>query len=121
MMTVLENEQGDRFFIRNSDATGGLIVTYKAQTSSPISVKLALPIMQDVGLAVSAIDKAIQGFSMPELENAPQPVVVVETAADGYAILEVCATISTQLDEGAEKTRLFLLACNALKSAGLKL
>jgi small-conductance mechanosensitive channel len=127
MTTTLQNVQGDRIYIRNSDVTATTITNYFSivndlgQSSSPISVKLALPVTQDLTTAISAIEKAIKDFA-PNFKNSVyQPSVVAETAAGGYIILEVCAYVTERKDYGSEKTRLFLLAVNALKNAGLSL
>lgn len=122
-LTTLESVHGDLIYIRNSDVTNGTIVNYSVQPGHLIAVKLILPVHQDVNLAVTQIQKAIQGFS-PELEKTKEsycPKVVVEVAAFGYVTLEVRAYVAEALDYGMEKTRLFLLASNAMTSAGLKL
>ena len=78
---------------------------------------------QDINVAVTEIEKAIAGFS-PELErnrDTYRPKVVVESAAFGYATIEVRAYVPEMLDYGTEKTRLYLLASNAMTNAGLKL
>ena len=121
MMTTLESVYGDRVFIRNSDANGGTIVNYSVQPGHLVSVKVPLPVTQDVNLAVSAISNAIKDFSPDLAETAYQPSVLVETGAFGYLTLEVRAYVLERLDYAPEKTRLFLLAVNAIKGAGLSL
>ncbi len=120
MTTILQNSNGDRFFIRNADVTDNLIVNYADQPTALISVKLALPSTQDINTAVEAVEKAIQGFSPEITETDRQPRVVIENSTMGYATFEVQAYITSRPDYGAEKTRLFLLASNAIKNAGLK-
>lgn len=122
-LTTLENIHGDRVYIRNSDVTSGTIVNYSVQPGHLISVKLILPVNQDVNVAVSAIEKTVAGFS-PELEKTKEtyrPKVVIESAAFGYTTIEVRAYVPEVMDYGNEKTRLYLLASNAMTSAGLKL
>jgi small-conductance mechanosensitive channel len=123
MTTILQNQNGDRFFIRNADVTDNLIVNYADQPTALISVKLALPSSQDINAAVQAIEKAIQGFSPEITENTHQPCVVIESSAMGYTTLEVQAHVTSGPDDSyrAEKTRLFLLASNAVKKAGIQL
>jgi small conductance mechanosensitive channel len=119
--TTLESIYGDRIFIRNSDATSGTIVNYSSQPGHLISVKFPLPIGQDLNVALPAIEKAIKDFST-ELSNTPyQPTIVVEGAEDGYVIMEIRAYVTDRADYGPEKTRLFLLATNAITNAGLQL
>jgi len=119
MMTTLESVDGDRIFIRNSDANGGTIVNYSVQPGHLIAVKVPLPATQDVKVAVEAISEAIKDFS-PELANtAYKPNVLLETSDYGYLILEVRAYVTERLDYAPEKTRLFLLAFDAMKSKGL--
>lgn len=130
MMTTLQNVQGDRIYIRNSDVTATTIVNYFSvvndlgQSSSRISVNIALPVTQDLDKAVSAIEKAIKSFA-PDFKNSIyQPSVVIETSTPeyaGYITLEVCAYVTERKDYSSEKTRLFLLAENAVKNAGLSL
>jgi small-conductance mechanosensitive channel len=129
MVTTLQNVQGDRIYIRNSDVTSTTIINYfsvvndKGQSSAGISVKLALPVTQDLNVAVSAIENAIKDFA-PDFKNSDsiyQPSVVVETTTPGHFTLEVCAYVTERKDYGSEKTRLFLLAANAVKDAGLSL
>lgn len=122
-LTTLESIHGDHIFIRNSDVVNGTIINHSVQPGHLIVVKLVLPGSQDISLAVAEIDKAIQGFS-PELEkiNASyRPKVVVETAHLGYVAIEIHAYVNEMLDYGPEKTRLYLLAVNAMVNAGLKL
>jgi small-conductance mechanosensitive channel len=119
-LTTLETVNGDEIYIRNAEATYGMIVNYSAHPGHLISVKVPLPVTQDLNLAVMAIQNAVKGFS-PEFADRPthQPTVVVETAEEGYFIIEVRAYMTKRLDSGPEKTRLFLLASNAVKEAGL--
>ena len=122
-LTTLESVHGDLIYIRNSDVTNGTIVNYSAQPGRLITVKMILPVSQDLNLAVSEIGKAIRGFS-PEIEkskDAYRPKVVVETAAFGYVTIEARAYVPEMLDYSEEKTRLYLLATNAMTNAGLKL
>jgi hypothetical protein len=71
---------------------------------------------------VAAVQDRVKDFS-PELAGKPFniPTVVVETAEEGYFIIEVRAYMTERLDSGPEKTRLFLMAVNAIKDAGLSL
>jgi small-conductance mechanosensitive channel len=119
-ITTLETVNGDKIYIRNAEATNGMIIKYSAHPGHLISVKVPLPVTQDLNAAVTAIQNALNGFS-PEFAGKPsrQPTVVVETAEEGYFILEIHAYITESLDSGPEKTRLFLLAANAVKQAGL--
>jgi small-conductance mechanosensitive channel len=121
MTTTLESVYGDWVYIRNSDAMGGTIVNYSIQPGHLISIRYPLPIGQDLNVALPAIEKAIKGFS-PELSNtAYQPTIVVEGAEESYIILEIRAYVTERADYGPEKTRLFLLATNAITNAGLQL
>lgn len=121
MTTTLESIYGDWVYIRNSDAMSGTIVNYSIQPGHLISVKLPVPITQDLNVALSAIENAIKNFS-PELSNtAYQPSIVVEGAEEGYVIMEIRAYVTERADYGTEKTRLFLLARNAVTNAGLQL
>jgi small-conductance mechanosensitive channel len=121
-LTTLETANGDEIYIRNAEATSGTIINYSAHPGHLISVKVPLPVTQDLNAAVAAVQNGVKGFS-PELSDKPfhQPSVVVETAEDGYFIIEVRAYMTERLDSGPEKTRLFLLAVNAIKEAGLSL
>lgn len=122
-LTTLESVHGDHIYIRNSDVTNGTIVNYSVQPGHLVSVKVPLPVTQDINVAVAAIEKAIAGFS-PELEKVKEsyrPKVIVESAAFGYITIEVRAYVPETLDYGPEKTRLYLLAANAMTNAGLKL
>ena len=95
------------------------IILFNQDTSFQSSC--LLPITQDLNVALSAIEKAIQDFS-PELSNtAYQPTIVVEGAEEGYVIMEIRAYVTERVDYGPEKTRLFLLATNAITNAGLQL
>jgi small-conductance mechanosensitive channel len=121
-LTTLETVNGDEIYIRNAEATSGMIVNFSAHPGHLISVRLPLPANQDLNTAVAAIQNAVKGFS-PEFADRPfhQPNVIVETAEDGYFIIEVRAYMTERLDLGPEKTRLFLLVVNAVKEAGLSL
>lgn len=120
--TTLETVNGDAIYIRNAEATSGTIVNYSAHPGHLISVKVPLPVHEDLNIAVTAIQNAVKGFS-PEFSNGSlhQPNVVVETAEEGYFIIEVRAYMTERLDSGPEKTRLFLIVVNAIKEAGLSL
>jgi small conductance mechanosensitive channel len=119
--TTLESIYGDWIYIRNSDAMSGTVVNYSVQPGHLISIKFPLPIGQDLNVALPAIEKAINGFS-PELSStAYQPTIVVEGAEEGYIIMEIRAYVTERADYGPEKTRLFLLATNAVTNAGLQL
>ena len=121
MTTTLESIFGDWIYIRNSEAMSGTIVNYSIQPGHLISIKFPLPIGQDLNIALPALEKAIKDFS-PELSNtAYQPTIVVEGAEEGYLIMEVRAYVTERADYGPEKTRLFLLATNAITNAGLQL
>lgn len=121
-VTTLENVNGDEIYVRNAEATNGTIVNYSARPGQLISVKVSLPVTQDLDVAVKAVQDAIHNFS-PELSNEPryQPSVVAETATGGNFTIEVRAYTAKRLNSGAEKTRLLLLATNAIKAAGLRL
>ena len=123
ILTTLESVHGDLIYIRNSDVTSGTIVNYSVQPGHLVSVKLILPVNQDLNVAVAEIEKAIQSFS-PDLEKTKdtyKPKVIVESAAFGYVTIEVRAYVPEMLDYGMEKTRLYLLATNAMTNVGLKL
>jgi small-conductance mechanosensitive channel len=121
-LTTLETVNRDEIYIRNAEATSGTIINYSAHPGHLISVRVPLPVHQDLNAAVTAIQAAVKNFS-PELADKTlhQPTVVVETAEEGYFIIEVRAYMTERLDSGPEKTRLFLLAVNAMKEAGLSL
>jgi small-conductance mechanosensitive channel len=121
-LTTLETMNGDEIYIRNAEATSGTVINFSAHPGHLIAVKVPLPVSQDLNAAVSAIQNAIKEFS-PDFADISvhQPSVVVETAEDGYFIIEVRAYMTERLDSGPEKTRLFLLAVNAMKEAGLRL
>lgn len=121
-LTTLETVNGDEIYIRNAEATSGTVINFSAHPGHLISVKVPLPVSQDLSAAVAAIQSAIKDFS-PDFadKTVHQPSVVVETAEDGYFIIEVRAYMTERLDSGPEKTRLFLLAVNAMKEAGLSL
>ena len=121
-LTTLETVNGDEIYIRNAEATSGTIINFSAHPGHLISVKVPLPVSQDLNIAVTAVQNAVKDFS-PEFVDKPlhEPTVVVETAEEGYFIIEVRAYMTERLDSGPEKTRLFLLAVNALREAGLSL
>lgn len=121
-LTTLETANGDEVYVRNAEATGGTIINYSAHPGHLISVRVPLPVDQDLTKAVEAIQNGVKNFA-PELAGKPfhEPTVVVETAEDGYFIIEVRAYMTERLDSGPEKTRLFLMAVNAIKEAGLSL
>jgi small conductance mechanosensitive channel len=121
-LTTLETMNGDEIYIRNAEATFGTVINFSAHSGHLISVRVPLPVTQDLNTAVVAIQEVVKDFS-PEFADRPshKPTVVVETAEDGYFMIEVRAYMTEQLDSGPEKTRLFLLASNALKEAGLSL
>lgn len=121
-LTTLETVNGDEVYIRNAEATGGTIINYSAHPGHLISVRVPLPVDQDLNKAVEAIQNSVKNFA-PELSDKPfhKPTVVVETAEEGYFIIEVRAYMTERLDSGPEKTRLFLMAVNAIKEAGLSL
>jgi small conductance mechanosensitive channel len=121
MTTTLESIFGDWIYIRNSDAMGGTIVNYSIQPGHLISVKLPLPVSQDLNVALSALEKAVRDFSPDMANTAYQPTIVVEGAEEGYVIMEIRAYVTERVDYGPEKTRLFLLATNAITNAGLQL
>jgi small-conductance mechanosensitive channel len=121
MTTTLESIYGDWVYIRNSDAMSGTIVNYSIQPGHLISVKLPLPVTQDLNVALSAIEQAIMNFSTELSNTAYQPTIVVEGAEEGYVIMEIRAYVTERADYGPEKTRLFLLATNAVTNAGLQL
>jgi len=114
MMTTLENVYGDWIHIRNSDAMGGTIVNYSSQPGHLISVKIPLPITHDLNAAITEIEKAIKDFSPEFSGTAFQPTIVVEAAEGNYAAMEIRAYVTERIDYGPEKTRLFLLAANAM-------
>jgi len=121
-LTTLETVNGDEIYIRNAEATSGMIINFSAHPGHLISVRVPLPVNQDLNTAVTAIQNAVKDFS-PEFvdKSFHQPAVVVETAEEGYFMIEVRAYMTERLDSGPEKTRLFLLAVNAMKEAGLSL
>jgi small-conductance mechanosensitive channel len=121
-LTTLETANGDEIYVRNAEATSGTIINYSAHPGHLISVRVPLPVDQDLNKAVEAIQNSVKNFA-PELSDKPfhQPTVVVEDAEEGYFIIEVRAYMTERLDSGPEKTRLFLMAVNAIKDAGLSL
>jgi hypothetical protein len=103
----------------DADATGGTVVNFSPQPGHLVAVKVPLPVTQDLNVAVPAVEKAIKNFS-PELAASDyQPSVLVESAHMGYYTIEVHAYVIERLDYSSEKTRLFLLAVDAMKSAGV--
>jgi small conductance mechanosensitive channel len=121
-LTTLETVNGDEIYIRNAEATSGTIINYSAHPGHLISVRVPLPVHEDLHVAVAAIQDRLKEFaSEPSNQGSHAPTVVVETAEEGYFIIEVRAYITERLDSGPEKTRLFLLAVNAIKEAGLSL
>lgn len=121
MLTTLENVDGDLVYIRNAEATGGTIVNFSPQPGHLITVKVPLPVTEDLNVAVTAIDSAIQNFAPDLAESDYQPSVLVETAERGYFMIEVHAYVTERLDYSSEQTRLFLLSVDAIKKAGLTL
>jgi small-conductance mechanosensitive channel len=121
-ITTLETVNGDEVYVRNAEATSGMIINYSAHPGHLISVRVPLPVHQDLNAAVAAVQDRVKDFS-PELAGKPfnLPTVVVENAEEGYFIIEVRAYMTERLDSGPEKTRLFLMAVNAIKDAGLSL
>ena len=122
-MTTLESIDGDLIYIRNSDVTSGTIINYSVQPGHLINVQLIVPANQNLSLAVEVIDKAISGFS-PEIEKTKEtyrPKVVLESAEYGYVNVQVRAYVPEVLDYGNEKTRLYLLAHDAMRNAGIDL
>jgi len=117
--TTLRSANGDTIIIRNSEINDNVIINYSILKGHRISVTIPLPAGQDLDKAIRAVTEAIQGFS-PKLDPQEFPAsVVFESAAYGYANMEVYAYTLERLDYGPEKTRLFMLAANALKSAGI--
>ena len=121
-LTTLETANGDEIYIRNAEATSGTIINYSAHPGHLISVKVPLPVNQDLSKAIETIQEGVKDFA-PELSGKPfhQPTIVVETAESGHFIIEVRAYMIERLDTGPEKTRLFLMTVNALKAAGISL
>ena len=122
-LTTLESIDGDLIYIRNSDVTSGTIINHSVQPGHLINVQLIVPANQDLSLAVSAIEKAIEGFS-PEIEKTKEtyrPKVVLESAEYGYVNVQVRAYVPEVLDYGNEKTRLYLIAHKAMQDVGLNL
>jgi small-conductance mechanosensitive channel len=121
VLTTLESPLGDRIYVRNSSITSNVIINYSALAGHMIAVKVPLPVSQDLNVAVDAINKSIQGFC-PELADSQfTPTVLVETGGFGYITLEVRAYTTERTDYSPEKTRLFRLAVDSLKQAGLNL
>lgn len=119
--TTLENDYGDLVYVRNAEATGGTVVKYPSKPVHLVAIKVPFPVDQDLNIAVSAIEEAVKDFS-PELINQPyQPTVIVESGEAGYFIVEIRAYTAKKGDFETEKTRLYLLATNAIKRAGQKL
>ena len=131
-VTTLETANDDEIYIRNAEAISGTIINLSARPGQLVSVKVPLPFSQDLKVAVDAIESAVKNFApAPQVKkskwskNPPkptyQPTVIVETTSGAYYIIEVRAFITERLILGPEKTRLFLLATDAIKSAGLSL
>lgn len=120
-MTTLKNADGDRVYIRNSEAAGGTIVNFSPQPGHLITVKVPLPVTQNLNTAIAVIEKAIQNFSPELADSSYQPFVLVESVERGYFIIEVHAYVPERLDYGPEQTRLTLLAVNAITDAGLNM
>jgi small-conductance mechanosensitive channel len=125
-LTTLESERGDRIYIRNSEVTKNSIINYAAsenpdEAGQLITIKVPLPVTQDLNMAIAAIEKDIQNFN-PELSTTQfKPSVRVETASSGYFDIEVNAYATESPDFSSQKTRLFTMATNAVLNAGLKL
>ncbi|MFN8414058.1 MAG: mechanosensitive ion channel family protein [Anaerolineales bacterium] len=119
--TVLESVVGDQIFIRNSDVIEGTIVNYSATQGHLITVHVILPATEDLNIAIDLIEKAIQGYSPDFSSGVYKPSVYAESGEPGYFNIEVHAYVLERLDYSAEKTKLFLLAVNALKNAGFSL
>jgi small conductance mechanosensitive channel len=118
--TTLRSVNGDTIIIRNSEITDNVIINFSTIKGHRISVKIPLPAGQDLDKAIRVVTEAIQGFS-PKLDPQEFPAsVVFESAAYGYAYMDVYAYTLERLDYGPEKSRLFMLAANALKNAGIK-
>jgi small-conductance mechanosensitive channel len=106
---------GVTLFVSNN-----VIINYSTIKGHRISVKIPLPSGQDLDKAIRVVTEAIQGFS-PKLDPQEFPAsVVFESAAYGYAYMDIHAYTLERLDYGPEKSRLFMLAANALKNAGIK-
>lgn len=121
LTTTLESVFGDAIYIRNSDATGGTVINYSAKPGHLVAVKVAVPVTQDINVAVSSIEKAIQDFSADLSNTNYKPSILVDTGELGYFMIEVRAYVTERVDYGPEKTRLFLMVTNALTDAGLTL
>lgn len=118
--TTLRSVNGDTIIIRNSEITDNVIINYSIIKWHRISIKIPLPAGQELDKAIKVVTEAIQGFS-PKLDPQEFPgSVVIEGAAYGYAYMDVYAYMFERLDYGPEKTRLFMLAANALKNAEIK-
>ena len=118
--STLTNVEGDEVFIRNSDITNSAIINHSRVKGNLITVIIPLPAGQDLEKATHAVIAALQNFS-PELEGKEfKHSVVFESAAYGYAYMNVRAYVTERLDYGPEKTRLFLTAVDALKAAEIK-
>lgn len=119
--TMLTDLAGDKIIIHNSDIVGDTIVNRSAQTGQLISVKVPVPVGQDLDVAVTVVMEALRDFS-PEMNALNyQPSVVCEDMTFSYTIMVVRAYVSERLDYGPEKTRMFLTAVRALKAAGINL
>jgi small conductance mechanosensitive channel len=115
--TTLRSANRDTIIIRNSEITDNVIINYSTLKGHRISVSIPLPVGQDLDKAIKIVTEAIQGFSQ-KLDPQEFPAsVVIESAVDGYANVDVYAYTFERLDYGPEKTRLFMLVANALKNA----
>ncbi len=119
--TTLESLFGDQIYIRNSDVVAGTIVNYSATHGHLITSLVILPATEDLNLAIELIEKTIQDFSPEMAGSSYRPSVSAESGEPGYFNIEVRVYVTERLDYGPEKTRLFLLATNAIKEAGLSL
>lgn len=119
--TTLESLFGDQIYIRNSDVEASTIINYSATPGHLITALVVLPATEDLNIALAAIEKVLQGFSPDMEDSAYQPSVSAESGEAGYFNLEVRVYVKERLDYGSEKTRLFVLATNAIKEAGLSL
>ncbi len=121
LLTILESTKGDKIYVRNSDVINHTITNYSTNPGHLISIKIHLPVDQNLNTAIEAIEKAVVGFC-PELANTRlQPVVLVETTEDEHFVIEVRAYVSERFDYSSEKTRLFAISSNAILATGLNL
>ena len=91
-LTTLETVNGDEIYIRNAEATNGTIVNYSAHPGHLISVKVPLPVNQDLNRAVEAIQKALAVEVSPAATAVLyQPIVPLHGAARAqYHLRQVC-------------------------------